>query len=735
MATTGSVGRLRATLGLDRREFSEGLQKARGEVRSFGGSLGGLGRAFVGGLIAGVSVETARRAVAAVREAVGSVAQLGDEAKRSGLGLKAFQEWKFVAEQNRVGIDALVDGFKELSLRADEWITTGSGSAAEAFQRLGFTASELKVKLKDPSALMLEIFDRLKRLDQAARIRVTDELFGGTGGEQFVQLIDQGEEGLRRTIARAHEGGSVLDSEMIDKAQDLDRRWNDLATRIGNTTKSSLLGIASLAGAAVDAIAAMQGALDAPTASEAAARLTGDPAAVVVNKQGAAALDELTVSQTALRDSAAETVTSLIALVDALDAVGDDTPAEALDAIIERLQDLIARAMTGKIGAVELRSELVSAGRSAESVMAGIESVDGVDLQQAREQVGGLLGILDRAAQAAARWVAAMPGKITLPQGGFDPKLDRFAPPDLNDVAGEFAPSSSPRPTASPFLGDVVTIDNFNTPKRGGGARERRDDYAAAAAAIREETEALLAESAALFAAGEAGRDLGDAQAYAKAKADLMQAAIKAGKEVTPELTAEIENLAQAYVAAASKAEDAADRMERVRENADRGGDAVGGIFAAALDGADAAKQAVASLLIELAKVQMMKAAIGLIGTIPGGSNLLGALGSALTIGRNANGTENWRGGWTSLHERGGEIVDLPKGARVIPHDVSMRMADAAARQGGALAVSIGFDDSTGGFKAMVQDETGRIVAQGISAYDRGMPDRLRQIQTNPRLR
>ena len=44
-------------------------------------------------------------------------------------------------------------------------------------------------------------------------------------------------------------------------------------------------------------------------------------------------------------------------------------------------------------------------------------------------------------------------------------------------------------------------------------------------------------------------------------------------------------------------------------------------------------------------------------------------------IGHNASGTDNWRGGLTSINELGGEIVDLPSGSRIIPHDVSMAMA------------------------------------------------------------
>nr|DAO92000.1 MAG TPA: minor tail protein [Caudoviricetes sp.] len=40
-----------------------------------------------------------------------------------------------------------------------------------------------------------------------------------------------------------------------------------------------------------------------------------------------------------------------------------------------------------------------------------------------------------------------------------------------------------------------------------------------------------------------------------------------------------------------------------------------------------------------------------------------------------ASGTKNWGGGIVQINERGGEIVDLPRGSRVYPHDTSVRMA------------------------------------------------------------
>lgn len=54
---------------------------------------------------------------------------------------------------------------------------------------------------------------------------------------------------------------------------------------------------------------------------------------------------------------------------------------------------------------------------------------------------------------------------------------------------------------------------------------------------------------------------------------------------------------------------------------------------------------------------------------------------SDYNIPKNASGTDDWRGGLTFINEKGGEIVNLPRHAQIIPHDVSMEMAREYGRQ------------------------------------------------------
>lgn len=55
-------------------------------------------------------------------------------------------------------------------------------------------------------------------------------------------------------------------------------------------------------------------------------------------------------------------------------------------------------------------------------------------------------------------------------------------------------------------------------------------------------------------------------------------------------------------------------------------------------------------------------------------------------------GTDNWKGGAAIIHDRGGEIVDLPQGSRVYPHDKSVEMArkdGAAQSRSGGITLNI----------------------------------------------
>lgn len=58
------------------------------------------------------------------------------------------------------------------------------------------------------------------------------------------------------------------------------------------------------------------------------------------------------------------------------------------------------------------------------------------------------------------------------------------------------------------------------------------------------------------------------------------------------------------------------------------------------------------------------------------------------TIPTLAKGTDYWQGGIVQISEKGGEIVDLPTGSRVYPHDESVRIARKDGRKNYSIAIA-----------------------------------------------
>lgn len=246
------VGGVYVDLGLSSANFKKGINDARKQAKGFGKEMDGVFSgisssftgAFAGGFIGGAFSGGVTSAVSGIRSIITETANLRAEAARAGVSLTAFQQWKAVAEDTRIPLDAMVDALKELNIRADEFALTGKGSAAEAFGRLGMTPEEVQKKLRDPSKLMTEIIDKTRALNnQAAATRIFDEVFGGTGAEQAVRLLDQADGSIQKIMDSAQDAGRILDDNMIKRAEDIDKEFNLLWRNFEASAKSAILNV------------------------------------------------------------------------------------------------------------------------------------------------------------------------------------------------------------------------------------------------------------------------------------------------------------------------------------------------------------------------------------------------------------------------------------------------------------------------------------------------------------
>lgn len=667
-----------AKLRLDPTGFNSGLKDAKSQITSFGKNFAkGVGIGLATAALAGISSNIA--------DVVRGIAEIGDEAKRAGMSLKAFQEWKFVAEQNRISVDALVDGFKELSLRVDEFVVTGGGSAAESLQRLGYSASELKDKIKDPSALMLEMLGRMQSLDSAAQIRISDELFGGTAGERFVELLSQGEDSLRRTIQTGHEVGAVMDAEMIQKADQLNRQFEQLQSIIGNTFK--------------------QGVVDAALFFERFGKFAGGDAVFLPLEEQTATLNQTTN----------DLIISLNEVEDMYRSVGANPLAEITARTRKEVAELSVQYQRGLVPAEEYSQQLVTVADDARAALERVASLDDPVFGGVIERLGGLIIALGKVAGAAISARNAMPGSVDVVRPGKN--ADDLG---IGEPRSALAPATSPKPKAAPD-----NID-FGLPPagKGGGGGGGGNGYAAEVQRIRDRVDALNEEAGAFIEAAVSGRRYGDAVEYAKTRAELLAKAQAEGKKITPELAAEIDRLALSYSTAASEAENARARLEDLQDRSKRGADAVADMFMAIGKGSDAAKQAIGGLLAEMARVAAQRAFLRMATSgVAGGA--FGWLGGLLA---NADGNA-FEGGRVTAFANGGVVQGAttfamqygqlglmgeagPEAIMPLKRGPDGRlgvMSYSGPRQ--SLDVTVGFDQSAGGLTAHIKDQAGQVVA------------------------
>ena len=204
------------------RQSAQNMERTMGKASaSIGEKLQGMFAPLMkgGAIVAGVG-----GAAIALKQIADSVAEVDREARKAGVTSKVWQQWTYVAAATGMSIDGVTDALKELNIRGDEFAKTGKGSAEEAFQRLGYSATDVAEKLKNPSRFLDEIIGKLQQMDAAAQTRILDEIFGGTGAEQMAKVL-----GLSVTeIQKMRSEAATFTDEQIEAAKKIDREFSTM---------------------------------------------------------------------------------------------------------------------------------------------------------------------------------------------------------------------------------------------------------------------------------------------------------------------------------------------------------------------------------------------------------------------------------------------------------------------------------------------------------------------------
>ncbi|UWQ40058.1 hypothetical protein K3718_10775 [Leisingera aquaemixtae] len=429
-----------------------------------------------------------------------------------------------------------------------------------------------------------------------------------------MELVGRGESTLRDTIRAAHDTGAVLDAELIEKAQELDRRFAGLQTSVGNFFKRVAVGAAD---ASVKIVTLRTDVDDLFRSYEQAQGLLGDGVADALAKDSEAVdehrdkINTLRNEYERLSDFANSQSAGMMQAANTLRAFGYDEIADQLVAAATEMRNLTGALADGSIKADDFEKRMGEAATAAQTALGNIEAVDSAEFSNVIAGVGGLVERLAAAAEKARELRAALPGATA--DGGTNEAVYSGRGADPRTQGGGFdgwgsstatstAPVTSRRPRSAPS-----NIDFGLPPENKGGSGRTQSDFEREITAIAEETAALRHEAQALAELTGARQNHANALELARTKAELLAAAQRSGLADTPELRAQIDTLAGQYVEAANSADLAADRIQEVQNASRAGAQSITDVFTGMATGAMTAKEAVGQLIIQLLKLSFQK--------------------------------------------------------------------------------------------------------------------------------
>lgn len=231
-----SIGDLVVHLGANTRGFDRGIDKSQSKLRSF---ASGAGRALKSGVVAGIGAATV--ATAGLVRQMGKLDEIAKLSQRSGLDPRFIAAFGFAAEQSGSSVESANRAIDQFTRRMGD-AAGGSGASAIALGKLGMSVDSLMGQ--SPEQQFMQVAEAISQLPTAAeRADAAYQLFGRSG-QELVNVLATGEDGLRAFKDEAESLGLGFDASEIGKIE----AANDAMNRIKRST-DALFGQLAVAAA------------------------------------------------------------------------------------------------------------------------------------------------------------------------------------------------------------------------------------------------------------------------------------------------------------------------------------------------------------------------------------------------------------------------------------------------------------------------------------------------------
>ena len=577
----------------------QNAKKIGDAYKGLGGNIGASFSKLAGPLAGGLSAAIVARQVQNYAELADAATQMRNSLRVAGLEgdelSSVYGKLYQSAQRNAAPISSLVDLYSKLSLTQKE---------------LGVSSDEL-IRFTDGIAVALKVAGTDANTASGSLLQLSQALGGGVVRAEEFNSILEGTPTIAQAVARGlkEAGGSVA----------------ELRKLVVDGKVSSAAFFRSFEAGSV--VLRQQAETTQSTTKQAFTRL-GNSLVTVVGE-----FDRASGASAGFADA----IDDLSDGLDSFDAEGFVSKVQRIIDIISNAEEAGTKWLNG-IGNSDFFKNLNEAlGITDESgkvlnpdvseAKAKIASLEGdIDTLQASIESNTSLGFDNTDAIARLREVrnelAALRAEAAnLPKYSTNPMLN-----PVNTDTGTFFDGRdyAPPSPAAPESAKPVSIEDHPAAgsggskgggykgkgggKGGGGAsREKLDDFEREAKSIRERTALMQIQSQVYASLTGATDQYGDAVEFAETKASLLAAAQKAGKEITPALTADIDALAQSYVTASKKADQAAEAMKKIEDAGQKGAETLAGMFTDILSGSKSADEAFSDLLKQIANAQLQK--------------------------------------------------------------------------------------------------------------------------------
>lgn len=210
-------------------KVAEALKKGAGVAAKFGAAVV-TGTAAAGAALTGIASSAASNAH-----------EIDVMSQRIGFSLETYQEWEYIASKCGSTMETLQGGITDFAEKMDD-AASGTGEAAEIFDRLGINVLDSEGKLREQQDVFEETIVALQAMENATERQALATKLMSTTGEELLPLLNGQVGSIDELKKSAHELGAVMSEEAVAAGVELNSTLDDVKKSAGAV--GSKIGVA-----------------------------------------------------------------------------------------------------------------------------------------------------------------------------------------------------------------------------------------------------------------------------------------------------------------------------------------------------------------------------------------------------------------------------------------------------------------------------------------------------------